>query len=885
MVTLTPVDEPMILADADAPTGRGLVQALRDYPAHVAKGVLELLKTPGDVASGEIDLNTTEGLDRAIALGTSAIRLNKLPLTGRTAGFTPTGFGDEAPAPHTASKIAPSLAEAPEANSRPRVYIPTEPETPPPAIPSAPEPPVASRAGNINLERIFAPEDVKDAIRQSADSNSGFIEARRGVISNEQTREMAGLLGMSADDLSKRKVGEAFNAEQMFAARELLVEQANKVREIARMSVGGDDLAKARFAEEVTRLRVIQEQVSGATAEAGRALQQFRMLSGATKSQIADIVAASKATGIEDLANKIAGLDDINQVGKFTAEAFKAKTSDMLLEAWINALLSGPTTHAANMLSNSFVSAWSIPESATAAAISKLTGSGISGREALARGFGILEGAKDGIRAAWRAFKTEEPSDAATKLDVRRYRAIPSVDIGGVEIGGKQVRIPGRLLQAEDEFFKAIGYRQEIGALSMRKALSENLSGKPLAERVADLKANPTEEMVAAARNAAAKQTFTNPLGEAGQALTTMTRELPALRVVMPFVRTPLNVVKFAAERSPLAPLFREVRANLAGEHGAVARDHQIARIALGSSVSAAAAYMAAEGLITGGGPAEPQRRALMRADGWQPYSVKIGDTHYSFSRLDPMGMLMGVAADFAELSKAMKQDEKANIAALMMGSVSRNLVSKTWLQGPSDLIEAVQDPQRYGPRYIQRLIGTVVPTGVAQLAKVDDPYLREARNILDTIRSRIPGERDKLFIRRDAFGDPIVGEGAVGADLLSPIYQSTARNDAAIAELLRLKVYPGRLSRKLQGVELSDAEYDQYSQAAGNLMKQSLDTVVALPEWAKAPDDAKEDLMREVIRKTRDVARTTLIAQSPDLALRIAQAKQTNPKLKEVEE
>lgn len=884
MVSLTPVDEPMTMAPAETPSGRGLVQALKDYPAHVAKGVLELLKTPGEVYSGDIDLNTPEGLDRAIALGTSAIRLNKLPITGRTAGFTPTGVGDDAAAAAKPRDL-PEASPAAAAEAAPASALSLEAVPEAPIVPAVPEPPVVSRAGNINLDRIFAPDDVKEAIKQTAEANSEFMDSRRGVITNEQTREMAGLLGMSVDDLAKRRVGEAYNAEQMFAAREMLVDQAKKVQEIARTSLGGDDLSKARFAEEVTRLRVIQEQVSGATAEAGRTLQQFRMMAGATKQQIADIVEASKATGIDDLARKIAGLEDIDKVGKFTAEAFKAKTSDMLLEAWINALLSGPTTHAANMLSNSFVSAWSIPESATAAAISKLTGSGIAGREALARTFGILEGAKDGIRAAWRAFKTEEPSDGATKLDVRRFRAIPSIDVGGIEIGGKQVRIPGRLLQAEDEFFKAIGYRQEIGALSMRKALSEKLSGKAFAERVADLKANPTDEMIGAAREAAAKQTFTNPLGEAGKALTTMTRELPALRVVMPFIRTPLNVVKFAAERSPLAPLFKEVRANLKGENGAVARDHQVSRIMLGSSISAAAAYMASEGLITGGGPAEPKHRSLMRANGWQPYSVKVGDTYYSFSRLDPMGMLMGVSADFSELSKAMKDDEKTNIAALIMGSVSRNLVSKTWLQGPSDLIEAVQDPQRYGPRYIQRLVGTVVPTGIAQIAKVDDPYLREARSILDTVRSRIPGEREKLFIRRDAFGDPIMGEGAFGPDLLSPIYQSAARNDPAIAELLRLKVYPGRLSRKLQDVELSESEYDQYSQAAGTLMKQSLDTLVGLPEWSKAPNDAKEDLVREVIRKTRDVARTTLIAKSPDLALRIAQAKQRAPNLQAVEE
>jgi hypothetical protein len=751
---------------------------------------------------------------------------------------------------------------------------PLAPEIPP--QPVAPSIVGSDRAGNINLNRIYAPEDVKEAIRQTARENRDFGDARRGVVTQEQTREMATLLGMSADDLAKRKIGQAYNAEEMFAARELLVKQAERVKELAPIARTGNDIEKATFAAEVTRLAAIQEQVAGATAEAGRALAQFRMMAGATRDEIANIVAMSKATGLDDLAAKIAGLDDIGQVTKFAASAFKAKTSDMLLEGWINALLSGPTTHATNILSNSLVSLYSIPERALAAGISKATGSGIAGREALGRVFGIVEGAKEGIPAAWRAFRTEQPSDAATKLDVRKFQAIPSVNVGGVEIGGKQIRIPGRLLQAEDEFFKAIGYRQEINSLAYRQAIGEGLKGQKLAERVADLRANPTEAMTTAARDAAAKQTFSNPLGTAGQALTTMTREIPALRIVMPFIRTPLNVVKFAAERSPFAPLMKEVRENLKGANGPAARDMQIARIGMGSAISAVVASMAGEGSITGGGPANSEKKSLMRTAGWQPYSVKIGDTYYSYSRLEPLGMLMGVAADFAELSKAMKEDEEANLAALIMGSVSKNLVSKTWLQGPSDLIEAVNDPDRYGPRYIQRLVGTVIPTGIAQVARANDPYLREARNILDTIRSRIPGEREQLFIRRDAFGEPIRTEGAAGPDLLSPIYQSAARNDPAIKEMLRLDVIPGRLQRQIRGVELEPAEYDAFSRHAGQLFKQSIDHLVGHPEWSSIPDDAKTELMNATLRKARDLARSKTMSEFPDLALRAAEEKQS---------
>jgi len=753
-------------------------------------------------------------------------------------------------------------------------------------------------AGNINLNRIQSTEEARAAIRETAQRFEGFPEARRGTQAFRDTEQLAELVGMTPKKLNQRIQGQALNAEELFAARTLLVNSAEEVGRLAKQARGGSDAQRVALMDAINRHVAIQEQVSGATAEAGRALSQFRML--ARENQQAEalkkiIDASGGADKIDDLAGIIGKLDDPVMVSRFLGDAAKARTSDMVLEVWINALLSGPTTHATNILSNSLVAFYAIPEAVTGAVVSRVTGSkAIKGREGLARTIGLVEGAKDGIRAGVRAFLTEEPTNAAQKLDVRKFRSIPSfrfrkgvkkARIGGfevpltgeIEIGGKQVRIPGRALLAADEFFKAIGYRQELNALAARQAMNEGLRGRPLANRIAELKNNPTNEMKASATRRAEVQTFTNPLGPAGQRLITTARDHPPLRIVMPFIRTPANIIKFAAQRSPFAPLFKEVRENLAGKNGVAAREDQIARIMLGSTVSTATTALAAEGFVTGGGPSNPKRRALKFADGWQPYSVRVGDTYYSYSRLEPLGVLMGVASDFAELNDAMTDGERDNIAALVMGSVSKNLVSKTWLRGPAELIEAVQDPDRYGERYIQNLVGTIVPTGVAQLARNQDPFLREARTLLDRIRSRVPGLREQLPMRRNVFGEPIELEGSVGPDLFSPIFQSAAQDDPAIAEMLRLDILPGRLRREIQGVELEAGEFEAYSRVTGVLIKDGLDSLIDLPEWREIPDDFRVELMVELMRKARDVARARTIAEFPDLALRIAGRMQDN--------
>lgn len=754
---------------------------------------------------------------------------------------------------------------------------------------------VQPMASNINLSRIRAPEDVKAIIQDVARRSEGFPEARRGRMTFEDIRELAPMVGMTPEKLAKRGIGKTLgSAEEMFAARQLLVAQADDVRRLARVANGGSDADKMAAMESLTRMVAIQEQVSGATAEAGRLLAQQRMVADAGKS--ADTIRRildSSGGRVDDIITGINKLDNAppEAIAAFAKEAWAAKSTDMVLEAWINALLSGPTTHATNMLSNTLVSTWAVPEALASAAVSKFTGSGISYREAFAKSFGALEGAKDGIRAGWRAFLSEEPSDLTSKVEARRYQAIPSKtfrtgakrkEIGGFEIpltgeikiGGRQVRLPGRLLTAEDEFFKAIGYRQQINADAVRTALGEGRKGKAFARRTSELKAYPTDAMKVRARSAAEKQTFTNPLGVDGRALQAWANRNPAARVVVPFIRTPLNIVKFAAERSPLAPLFKEVRANIRGANGATARDEQLGRIALGSTVSAVAAYMAVDGTITGSGPTDPRKRSLMFATGWQPYSLKVGDTYYSYGRLEPLGTLLGVAADFTEMRATMSSDEEANLAALMMGSVSKNLVSKTWLRGPAELIEAVQDPDRYGGRYVQRLLSTSIPTGVAQYARNQDPYLREARTILDAIKSRVPGQRETLPARRDIFGEPIKLEGGLGPDMLSPIYTSQATNDPVAAELLRLDVLPSRLGRKIKGVELEAGEYDAYQADTGRTAHTMLQNVISLPEWQNIPDDAKADAVTDILRMSRDVGRARTMVNNPDLLLRIAAEK-----------
>ncbi|WP_133243789.1 hypothetical protein [Sphingomonas pokkalii] len=133
------------------------------------------------------------------------------------------------------------------------------------------------------------------------------------------------------------------------------------------------------------------------------------------------------------------------------------------------------------------------------------------------------------------------------------------------------------------------------------------------------------------------------------------------LKLFIPFVRTPTNLVKFAAERSPAAPALwawsRDFKA------GGAKRDLAIARWMVGSAATMMAVEAAQKGLITGGGPSNEKAKNLLIANRWQPYSVKVGNRYVAYGRLDPFSTTIGLAADYVDRGRYMTDKERDRYA------------------------------------------------------------------------------------------------------------------------------------------------------------------------------------------------------------------------------
>ncbi|MGV2495047.1 thermonuclease family protein [Pelagerythrobacter aerophilus] len=732
------------------------------------------------------------------------------------------------------------------------------------------------RVGNIDVTKLDTPQDIRRALKTSSDMLGGFDAATRGRITQAETERLASEMGMTADQLLSRRKGDAFNAEEALAARQILAKSGNELvnfaRRIQRLERPGDAEAAA-FKRALTRHAAIQEQVAGMTAEAGRTLQQFRMLAnsrampGEVLSSMADLGGGEKH--IKNAADIL--LDAVEDgPGRFNTVARKVndpRFRDKLAELFINQILSGPQTHVVNAIGNTLTALGQLPENVVASAIGGARRAAareeidrVMAGEVGARLFGLVQGTKEGARFAAQALKTGETSDTFSKIAGHDMRAISGLK-------GEIIRVPGRLLNSADELFKGMSRRAELNALAYRKAHKEGLKGQALRDRIAQLSANPTEDMELQALDFARYMTFQRPLSGVSQNISRMVRDHPEFRPIITFIRTPTNLLKFAAERSPAAPILKEWRADF--KAGGARRDMAMARALLGTGFAYTMFEAAKNGLITGSAPSDPAKNRYLRANGWQPYSVKVGDKWISYARLDPFSTTISVAADLATKAEGMTDRQLENYSGLLVASIMSSLGDKVWLSGISDFTNALSDPQRYMGSYLRRLGASfAVPNLSFQTARTIDPVARERDTFGEELQARIPGLSDNLLPRRDIWGSPITNEGGVGPDWLSPIWQSTERNDPVNREMLAIDARNGPPSRyyTVDGVknEWTPEQYDRLQALSGPAAHSGVMELVASPSWRSMDDDAKRKAVDKVFRTARENAKAQILTGAP---------------------
>lgn len=773
----------------------------------------------------------------------------------------------------------------------------------------------------INWSRIDTPDDVKAVLQGMADKFKGRIDKeRRGVMTFSEIKDAA-----QAEDawrvLMERRKGQPLNAEQSLAARNLWTSSADKLLQLAKeVQADPSDVNMVALRKQLATHHAIQTEVIAARTETARALASWRIPSESAvfdprmlESMLTREGGGREVTlAIAENISKLGATGDLRGLAKFAERSIGAKTKDAVLEAWVSALLTNPKTHVVNSASNLLVLGQQMVERRAAAGISSAMGSdGVAPGEALAMLNGIASGWRDALAYAAKTLRTGESGYYSGKIELPRQSAISAEAFGlsqdtllGRAAGalanftGAVVGVPGRALATADEFFKTIGSRMELHALAHRQTMAELSAGKITSDQVkgryAELLDNPPLYIKSGSQQFADYATFTNDPGTLANTISMLANQYAPIRILLPFVRTPANIMKYVAERSPGAPLLDSFRADIAA--GGARRDIALARMGLGSFTLFAGADMAMSGLITGAGPKDKAQKAALRRTGWQPYSFKIGDRYYAFNRLDPLGAQLGFAADLGETlansAEGVNDTDLEELVITATFSGASNMVSKTYLSGLTSFFEMMGDPDRYSESWLKRMAGSLIPAGAAQAARGIDPTMREAQTMLEAVQARTPGLSDSLPAVRDLWGRPVSYQSGMGwaYDAFSPVAASQYKPEPIDKEIMRLGVTVNKPNKKIQidgvSIDLSKYKgaYSRYVELAGNGAKDpawnmgAMDFLNAVVQgkhpmgqiyqlYADGPDGGKAEFIRSTLVEYRDRAKAQLQREFPQIS------------------
>jgi hypothetical protein len=722
----------------------------------------------------------------------------------------------------------------------------------------------------LNREGLFTLENIAKA-NQKALAKLNTIRSDE-IVQRLADRKYRGNIAKVYDEFG-RLADNLDEVDSLIVAHEMMLQSTlNIIPKLARevkIKGSGTTIADVKFALGLAEggwindIRVAKGLGRG-LRQRGVIKQEVESLTKNTENNIKNTVNEWRTFGgkVEDFIEQLARADDANATQKVIAWATKNKTWNIANEVWINALLSNPTTHVVNMSSN-FVNTFLKPLEAGVGSLirlenakkyAKIRAEGVNAITTLA---GLTKYLDDVVNYTRLSFKRSDgiiAGSGATKLDN------PTKNIKGIL--GTFVNIPTRFLNSADEFFKQINYRARMYSIAVQKALADNASKtkkvgnnlktkKPITEFEAKVDQyfregfdeTGTIGINPDALKYAQEATFTQELFGVFDKIQNIANNYPYVRQIIPFVKTPINLMMAIVDRTPLGFARKQFRDDFFGRSGNLYRTAQVrGQIATGFALITYANYLASTGQITGStslpSDAPIQSKGLKdlnRNLGFQPYSLRTFNEetgkyeYYAFGRLDPFGAFLGLVADFHTFNNKLTQDELARVGNSMLltlyrqgedvsgqlgtgtklanyakagwSAFTKNVFSKTYLRGLTESLQVLtsDDPDRYS-RLINSKFGSFYPNIFSKL--VNDPYYRDARTLLDEAKKRtgLGYVQKKYDFRGNAYKIEGSDEQRLFNGVFNPFTYSEQKIDPVAEEIIRLGVNVPNVSQYYNG-------------------------------------------------------------------------------------
>ena len=274
--------------------------------------------------------------------------------------------------------------------------------------------------------------------------------------------------------------------------------------------------------------------------------------------------------------------------------------------------------------------------------------------------------------------------------------------------------------------------------------------------------------------------------------------------IVVPFIRAPINIVSESMMYMPFTKGISAKQKNILKEGSPVAKAKLKARKQIGLLAISGMMYAAHEDLMTGSGPSDFKQRELWKAMGYEPNSIRVGDQWVSYSKLGPVGLLMGLSADLVwmmkkDLSNTNLEDHMLEILGGLTYAVTNNILNKAYFSSLQKILDGFNDPDKF-TTIIENWFVAFTPNVLSQMNS--DENVREASSFMEKVHRRLPVLSEKLGKQYDLYGREITKPSY---DI--PVYGFMFRNRKVVSDPVAEQVY--KLSNGLDRAIIQKVGYE----------------------------------------------------------------------------
>jgi hypothetical protein len=349
----------------------------------------------------------------------------------------------------------------------------------------------------------------------------------------------------------------------------------------------------------------------------------------------------------------------------------------------------------------------------------------------------------------------------------------------------KAMDINYALLEGEDKLFSRRHFSNALGQFMSARGLKE-----------------ATPEAIEYATKQAQKLTFRDA-SKLATAITMFaqghTKGSKALRIgvdaLIPFKKTPINIAKRTVEYSPFGlvkGIYDRAIQVKAGKITAAAAVDEIAAGLTGTGIGILGYILMASGIITGTPDKNAKIASFDKVTGKQPFSIKFGDTYYSYDWASPVGSMLatgaavfGATKDNQDVTNVFLDATAAEMDSLFNSSVFKNVrdtFAGRYGSTPFDTLKGTSED--YLLSFIPAMSGVGSRTIDDMQRNTTDKS--EVKQFTNRAVAKIPVASKSLPIKYDVFGKPLKNANPVN-NILNPALVQPKSNDTVINEISKI--------------------------------------------------------------------------------------------------